>query len=260
MDKFGFFLVGLVLIAGWTGRSAQAAVGDAQVEKTLSTQVQSGKEAAASQKTVDRTDDETQGLLDEYRVTLQKIENAKVYNQQLKGLIDSQKNEIVQTRTQIDQVKDTGKDIVPLMLKMKDSLHQFVQMDVPFLPEERANRLKQLDEMMERADVSSSEKFRRILEAYQVENDYGRTIEAYRGLQKVDGKDLTVDFLRVGRVALIYQTLDGDHSGMWDGSKKEWSKLDSSYDQAIQQGLRIARKQIAPDLLKLPVEAPKVMP
>jgi hypothetical protein len=127
-----------------------------------------------------------------------------------------------------------------------------VKLDVPFLKEERSRRLAHLRELMGRADVTNSEKYRRILEAYQIENDYGRTIEAYRGTLP-DGR--TVDFLRVGRIALIYQSLDADESAVWDPAGDQWVELDSSYRMAIKQGLRIARKQSAPDLIRLPLPA-----
>ncbi len=112
-----------------------------------------------------------------------------------------------------------------------------------------------LRELMGRADVTNAEKYRRILEAYQIENDYGRTIEAYRGTL-ADGR--TVDFLRVGRIALIYQTLDADEAAVWDQAARQWVALDSSYRTAIKQGLRIARKQAAPDMIRLPLPAAQV--
>ena len=105
---------------------------------------------------------------------------------------------------------------------------------------------------MDRADVTNAEKYRRIVEAYQIENDYGRTIEAYRGTLD-NGK--TVDFLRVGRIALVYQTLDGEETGVWDQGAQDWVELDDSYRTSIKQGLKIARKQSAPDLIELPLPA-----
>jgi hypothetical protein len=139
-----------------------------------------------------------------------------------------------------------------MMQKMVTTLAQFVKLDVPFLPEERANRLAQLEDMMTRADVSVSEKYRRIVEAYQIEIEYGRTIEAYQG--KVDDK--TVDFLRAGRVALLYQSLDGGETGYWNADARKW-KQDNDYDDAIKAGLKVAKKQAAPDFISLPVHAPK---
>ena len=143
------------------------------------------------------------------------------------------------------------------MTKMITTLESFVSLDMPFLPQERAKRVTELKAMMSRADVSTSEKYRRILEAYQVENEYGRTIEAYRGLQVVNGKELSVDFLRVGRVALIYQTLDGEQMGQYDLKNKKWQELDSDYEKSIKTALKVAKKQTAPNLLHLPIAKPE---
>ena len=110
---------------------------------------------------------------------------------------------------------------------------------------------------MERSDVTASEKFRRVMEAYQIENDYGRTIEAYQGGQSVAGADREVDYLRIGRVGLYYQTLDTQFSGAWDKNARDWVALGNEYRGQIRDGLRIARKQTAPDLLMLPVNAPE---
>jgi hypothetical protein len=93
------------------------------------------------------------------------------------------------------------------------------------------------------------------MEAYQIENEFGRTIEAYRGTLQVEGKEITVDFLRFGRIALVYQSLDESMAGTWNKQEKKWESLDSSYRSAIRQGMRIARKQAAPDLIRLPLAA-----
>jgi hypothetical protein len=115
-----------------------------------------------------------------------------------------------------------------------------------------------LRELMKRSDVSLSEKYRRLMEAYQVENEYGRTIEAYKGSLDTGGAKRTVEFLRVGRVALLYQTVDLEESGRWDPRSKEWVVLDDEYRRPIRDGLRMANKQTAPDLIKIPVSAPEV--
>jgi hypothetical protein len=111
---------------------------------------------------------------------------------------------------------------------------------------------------MERADVTISEKYRRILEAYQVETEYGRTIEAYQGDMTMADNTRTVDFLRIGRVSLYYLTLDGQEVGMWDKKSKQWIQLDNSYRQSVDQALKVASKQLPPDLLVLPVNAVEV--
>jgi hypothetical protein len=205
-----------------------------------------------SQSRIDALSEETDKMLAEYRTRLKQIDALRIYNSQMEQLIASQDMEMASLRRQIDDVEVVGRGVTPLMLKMIDGLDAFVKLDIPFLKEERSRRLANLRDLMGRADVTNAEKYRRILEAYQIENDYGRTIEAYRGTLP-DGR--TVDFLRVGRIALIYQSLDADEAAVWDPAESQWIELDSSYRMAIKQGLRIARKQSAPDLIRLPLPA-----
>ena len=118
-------------------------------------------------------------------------------------------------------------------------------------------RIQQLRELMERPDVPTSEKYRRVTEAYQIELEYGHTIEGYEGEIEVDGATRTVAFLRYGRLGLYYQTLDGLEIGFWDKQQDRWVKLDNEYRQSMDRAMRIARKQLPPDLTRLPVPAPE---
>lgn len=249
--------VAMLWIVGVLGISSQAYAQEADLKKTQDAQIKVDDAAKASQERVTKTAEETRTIVDEYRATLRKVENTKVYNEQLRKLIESQKAEVVSMRAQIESIKNTNKEIFPLMIRMIANLEEFLKLDVPFLMEERTRRLTQLKEMIDQAKISTSEKFRRIVEAYQIENEYGRTIEAYRGIHKVDGKELTVDFLRFGRISLVYQTIDGDQSGYWDQKSREWKELSSSYRKPILEGLKMARKQTAPNLVTLPVPAPE---
>ncbi|SMF20550.1 DUF3450 domain-containing protein [Pseudobacteriovorax antillogorgiicola] len=234
----------------------QASFGDA-VKKSVDVQTTTVAQNKTSQKNIDGMADKTSRLLDEYRLVVSETESLRTYNDQLEKLIKSQNEEVGSIQKQIDSIEVTNKEVVPLMIKMIDGLEQFVELDVPFLMEERKNRIQTLREMMDRADVSTSEKYRRVLEAYQVENEYGRSIEAYSATVDVDGEKKTVDFLRIGRVVLIYQTLDGKTAMIWNKTNRKWEELGSQYASSIKQGLKIAKKQSAPDLLTLPVPAPE---
>ncbi|MAZ49826.1 MAG: hypothetical protein CME65_14790 [Halobacteriovoraceae bacterium] len=226
----------------------------AKLGRDIKEQLNSEKITQDSQAKVDTLDIETQKLLDEYKRTLQKIENTQIYNAQLEKLIQNQVDEQESLKNQIASIKETNEGVVPFMLEMLATLDKMVENDTPFLPIERKKRVADLKEMMNRADVSTSEKFRRILEAYQVENEYGRTLEAYRGKLTTGKKDITVDFLRVGRLALAYQTLDQKKQGVWDKTAKKWVELDDDYRRSITTGLKVARKQTAPELLTLPLK------
>jgi len=208
-----------------------------------------------SQQKVNRIDDRTRKMLEQYRSASRQAKTLRTYNDHLKQLLASQETEKASLALQLQQIEVTQQEIVPLILNMQKSLEEFVRLDIPFLPEERQKRLAKLKALMPRADVSNAEKFRRIVEAYQIENNYGNTIEAYRADIELQGKVSTVDFLRLGRVSLYYQRLDGSETGIWDTKQKQWQILSNDYRNAIRQGLRIARKETAPDLLTLPVPA-----
>jgi uncharacterized protein DUF3450 len=196
-------------------------------------------------------------LLAQYRAVSRQTAALTIYNRHLQDLLASQAQEKTSLEQQLKDIEVTKQEIVPLILHMLDSLEQFVRMDLPFLPEERQQRLAQLKALVVRPDSTEAEKFRRLMEAFQVENEYGNTIEAYKGNIVLNGTTSSVNFLRLGRVALYYQRLDGSETGFWNKEEKRWQTLPADYRNAIRDGLRIARKETAPDLLTLPVPAPE---
>ena len=212
--------------------------------------------AQQSQQRINQLSDQTQDLLGKYRDEMAQIDTLKVYNAQIQKLINDQNKEMASLNKQIDNVTGISQGVVPLMIEMVNTLKKFVNADVPFLPDERQNRITDLQTMMDSADVSVSEKFRRIMESYQIENDYGRTLDAYSGTLAIDGQPRQVDFLRVGRIALLYQTADDQLRGFWNQEERKWEPLGSDYRNAIRDGLRVARKQKAPELIDLPIIAP----
>jgi hypothetical protein len=247
---------------GWLLAIALASVpasGYAQgtkLERAIEEQIGVDQEARASQERVDQLDDETQRLLAEYRRALADAESYTTYAGQLEAQVQSQRNEMAEMDRQLLEVETTSREVLPLMQRMLDTLEQFVALDVPFLLEERTRRVATLREMMTRADVAISEKYRRIVEAYQVEMDYGRTIEAYEGQLAGAGADArTVQFLRVGRVTLLYQALDGSETGYWDAGQKGWV-VDDAYAHGFKEGVAVAKKARAPEMLIVPVPAP----
>jgi hypothetical protein len=242
----------VALLAGW---AAVVQATPALVQTTVNEQTSTNRAAASSQAKINQLDDDTQTMLGDYRATLRETESLRRYNEQLELQIKSQQEEVVSIQQQIEEIERTNREIYPLMQRMVDTLDQFVKLDLPFLPAERSQRVATLKEIMNRADVSTAEKYRRILEAYSVEMEYGRTLEAYQGRLGAGDDAPTVDFLRVGRVALMYQTLDGRQTGYWDAQAKAW-KQDSKYKDAANKGLKVARKQVAPDLIIAPVPAP----
>lgn len=252
------FLPPLVCLLLGTHHPATAA---APLAEVIDNQVKANQAAAAAQKKVDTLRDQTQRLLEEYRAALRQTEVLQAYNDHLRQMVESQRAEKASLEQQTKDVEVTRRDLIPLMQRMTDTLQRFVQLDRPFLPEERTRRMGELGDLMRRADVSDAEKFRRLLEVYQIENEYGKTIEAYRAeLKAGDNGTRTVDFLRFGRIGLYYQTLDGRESGFWNSQTKAFKKLPAEYHGPIQRGLAIARKERSPELLPIAIDAPEVAP
>ncbi|MFT6331071.1 MAG: hypothetical protein ACJAYN_003020 [Bermanella sp.] len=229
----------------------------AQQQKNLEPAVKKATEinqsAAKSQQKINSITDQIDNKLQQFKAINKETTGLNVYNGQLQKQIDNQLQEMADLNASIDGVSIIERQITPLMLRMITGLAQFVELDVPFLAQERNNRVVELQAMMDRADIAPSEKFRRVMEAYQVEMDYGRTLEAYSGLHIIDGQERDVDFLRVGRTALIYQTRDASLQGAWNKQTRQWQALSSSYRTQVTKGLRMAKKQLAPDLLMLPI-------
>ena len=253
----------LKAVALSTVLSAGALIGSvAQADQTLNSILQVGEQktkvAQASQQKIDKIADQTASLLNDFKVVNKQIEGLRVYNSQLEKQIANQLEVISQLEESIANVTVMERQIQPLILKMLDGLEQFVALDVPFHQQEREERLEMLRNNQERADISVAEKFRQVLEAYKIESEYGRKIDTYKDTLNVGGQEREVNVLRVGRVALMYQTTDTEMSGAWDQRNRTWVELDSGeYRSAILKGIRIAKKQASIDVLNLPILAPE---
>jgi hypothetical protein len=250
-------VVGLaVLLAVWP--TASAAEGPVtQIIEAEAAVLQQGRE---SQGRIDAMDEETTRLMHEYRDMERHHEQVAVYNDHLSQMIASQVSELASLERQIGQIEVTQREIVPMMLRMLEALEGFAAADIPFLVEERRARLEGLRALMYRADVDLPEKFRRLMLAYQTEADYGRSIEAYQGELLLDGHSRSVEFLRLGRLVLAYQTLDRRESGFWDAHRRQWTALAADYNPSVRQGIRMAQRQTAPELIQVPVFVAEVLP
>ena len=244
-------LLGVGMVLGGTAMAQDSALEDI---------VETGKSRLAEnrefQQRINKLDEEIREKVEAFRSVNKEIEGLEVYLAQLGRQVDSQEQEMADLEQSIEEVTLIKRQITPLMLKMVDGLEQFVNLDLPFRADQREERVAELKETLDRSDVSTPEKFRNVLQAYQTEIQYGRTIDAYRGTLEKDGNEREVDFLRIGRIALLYQSLDGLESGVWLEEEERWKTLPATYNSQIQEGLKIAREQAAPNLIRMPLPAP----
>ena len=234
-----------------------ALAADQRVNEMLALQQSAAGDDRQAQAEIDILADETQEAVGEYRVRLQALDRIRRYNDNLQRTIDDQEREKASLTRQIDEFGSLEQGIVPLLMDMTNDLERFIDLDVPFRIEQRRGHITRLRDLMDRADISIAEKYRNVMGAYQDEASVGRNMEAYTGELEIDGLARQVDFLRVGRLLLAYQTPDREKMGYWDMRAGEWRELDSSYRGPLTIGLRMARRLVPPDILTLPIAAPE---
>lgn len=230
--------------------------------QTIDPIVEVGKErtaaAKASQAKIDRLADETSNLLTDYKTVMKQVDGLKVYNARLERQIANQEKRIRDIDASIAEASVIQRQIPPLVTRMLDGLEQFINLDMPFDLDTRLGNIEAVRANMDRSDVTSAEAFRQVLELYSIELQYGRGIEAYTDTIELDGVDREVDILRIGRVALVYQSTDGAETGAWNKDAQTWEELSAGdYAAAVRKGVRIAKKQATIELLNMPVSAPE---
>jgi hypothetical protein len=253
---FKKIVLGASLMLSAVSATVQA---EASVNSILELGEQKTAQAVASQQLIDELAGETGALLTDFKVVNKQIEGLQVYNTQLQKQIANQLDVLVKLQDSIENVTVIERQIQPLILRMLAGLEQFVALDVPFHMAERNDRIKILRNNQARSDISVAEKFRQVLEAYKIESEYGRKIDTYKDTLNVEGREREVNILRVGRIALMYQTTDTANSGVWDQQARQWLEVDAGeYRSAIRKGIRIAEKQASIDIMGLPIAAPEV--
>ena len=227
------------------------------IDPALNNSRQAAEGTAQSQERIDNLDSRTQELLGDYRANLKQLEQLNRYNQSQQRQVDAQRGELESLTNDINNIASLQRAVQPLMDDMVTALEELVAADIPFLSNERQTRVERLRALMEDPNQSPAQRYRLIIEAYQIEAEYGRTIEAYRADVEADGQLYEdVSLLRIGRLELVFVTDDDEVLKRYDQSSNSWVDLDMSYLTDIKQGIRIAREQIPPDLMFIPVEAP----
>lgn len=215
------------------------------------------QQAQEAQDQIDTIAETTRSRFDEYQILLKEIEGLVVYNGLLQNQIDDQNRQLADLRTSIDGVTVIERQILPLMTRMIDGLETFISLDVPFLLETRMARVEELRALLNRSDVTTAEQFRNVMQAWQTENDYGRFPEAYAGVLQIGGANREVDFLKIGRVALLYVTPDNAAAGAWDQRTREWVPLTQDDANAIRRGITMVDGGLTPELFAIPVAPPQ---
>ena len=245
---------GCVLLAAIAAMSAPVAA--QSVDSVLRAEEDRLQRQVQSQTRIDRIVSQTRSITDEFRAVNKEIDGLKIYNQLLEAQVARQDQKLAEIESSMDRATAINRQVLPLITRMTSALKESVALDLPFLMGERTKRIETLESLMDDPGVSAAEKFRKTMEAYQIEIDYGRTIEAYTDLVEIDGDQFEVDFLRIGRIALLFQNADGSMTGWFNPTTKQF-EINNDLRVGVEQGLAVATKQIAPELVMIPVHGPE---
>ena len=251
-SKF-YLLVLLTHTFAWAQSSEEVVDEKELMQQAIEIEASSSNDAASRQEFIDNVDSEILVLTGDIQFLSQQLDLTNIYNRQLQELIDSQNAEIISINEQMVELDKTNKGILPTLEEMVSTLESIINNDVPFLLIERKARVAELKEILKQSNISTSEKFRRVFEAYQIENEFGRTIESYRDEITFDSEIFNVEVFRLGRVGLYARTSDGRHTAMYSKKEGRWVRK-KGIDNELVVALKIARKELPPSLLKLPIE------
>lgn len=237
--------------------------GAAQADQTLKSILTVGQQkvdaARASQVRINKLQDQTNDLVSKFKTVNKQIDGLRVYNQQMEKQLDAQRAALVELDDAIANVTVIQREVPPLIIRMLDAMEQFIQLDAPYKRELRLERVASQRANLASAKITVAEKFRQVVELYNIEAEYARKVDSYADTINVDGQDIDAQILAVGRVSLMFQTADRSLTGAWDRAQNKWVVLPSGeYSDSVFNGIRMAQKKASNGILDLPVQAPEV--
>jgi|TARA_B110000914_G_scaffold226314_1_gene250440 hypothetical protein len=244
--KTGILSLGLIL-------GSSILISD-QIQPLLDVGQERQKAEKSSQTKIDKMDEDTSLIINEFKTVSKQIEGLRVYNAQMKQQIERQEERLKEIDKTLKEAQIMQRQIPPFTRRMLAGIETSIELDIPFHLSERKERIAFAKAALDNPTVSPAEGLRQVLEAFEVEAEYGRKMDAYKDSILIDGDLREGNILRVGRLALVFQTADEQQSRAWDNNTRTWVELDNSYRNPTRKGLRIANKLATVDLLELPIQ------
>jgi len=229
----------------------------------------------------------------EYEALLKEINDVKTSIAFQQAQMQTQQAEIESLQAQIESVPALTESVAPMLASMSSEIEKQIAADVPFKLAERYNRLAAFQESIaEGTTASAGEQMRRALGIYGIEAGYGSTVEAYAGdhpdearagerytaceadtdslacgldddqkkalvenapLDALKADLMDGDYLRYGRLSLVYSQHDGSQALRYDPTTKEWVELGGNQRLEIRRAVRMAKGESAPAVVNAPI-------
>lgn len=246
----------LIVVAALLGSSLAFAD---QIQPLLDVGEQRQNSEQVSQTKIDSMDDDTSLIINEFKTVSKQIEGLRVYNAQMRKQIERQEERLKEIDKTMKEAQVMQRQIPPFTRRMLAGIEKSIELDMPFHLAERKERISFAKAAIDNPTVSPAEGLRQVLETFNVEMEYGRKLDSYKDTIEIEGQQREVNVLRVGRLALVYQSSDRSLTGAWDNKKQEWVPLDNSYRNPTRKGLRIANRLATVDMLELPIQNPEAV-
>lgn len=228
------------------------AVAQSQLRNGLNAGEQATRQAERTQERINQLDDERSDMVGEFRTLLQRKQAAELYARQQEKVVESQRRELESLTEQLGRVDEITAQTVPMLLDMIADLEAFVEADLPFRLDERRDRIETLKTAMDSADVPIVEQYRLIIEAYQTEMEYGRTVQTWTETVMIDDKEVLVDNFLYGRVSLVRMSPDKRYAQRYDRATGEWVGVDNKFKDDIENAIKIAQNRTTPGVMYAP--------
>ncbi|MCS5549081.1 MAG: DUF3450 domain-containing protein [SAR86 cluster bacterium] len=230
-----------------------------QIQPLLDIGEQRQNSEQVSQTKIDSMDDDTSLIVNEYKTVSKQIEGLRVYNAQMRKQIERQEERLKEIDKTMKEAQVMQRQIPPFTRRMLAGIEKSIELDMPFHLAERKERIAFANAAIDNPTVSPAEGLRQVLETFNVEMEYGRKLDNYKDTIEIEGQQREVNVLRVGRLALVYQSSDESLTGAWDNDTDEWVPLDNSYRNPTRKGLKIANRLATVDMLELPIQNPEAV-
>ena len=225
-----------------------------QIQPLLDVGEKRQKAEKSSQAKIDQMDDDTSLIVNEFKTVSKQIEGLRVYNAQMKQQIDRQEERLKEIDITMKEAQVMQRQIPPFTRRMLSGIETSIELDLPFHLSERKERIAFAKAALDNPTVSPAEGLRQVLEAFEVEGEYGRKLDTYKDSIMIDGELREGNILRVGRLAMVFQTADETQTHGWNNKTRSWEELDGSYRNPTRKGIRIADRLATVDLLELPLQ------
>jgi hypothetical protein len=221
-------------------------------EKVSSSITTEGK----AQKTADAWTTDKERILDEIRDLKYNITWHQYRQEKFRIYIKEAEENIKNLEFQKDEILTLRKRLDPYLEEIVKRLETFIEEDLPFLPEDRQKRLDILWSTLNNYTNDLSEKLRVVLEnGLKIETQYyGQAIEAEEDQTiNIDGSDTQVTIFRLGRLMMLYMTIDGTRIGRYNPETRQWEALPENLLRNVRRILEIAQSKRTAEIVELPL-------